>query len=238
VTGELSCDYALARPAPHAVRAAGYTAVWRYLSGGNQKDLTASEATALHAAGLGIGLIWETTGQRALDGAAAGTADGHAATVQAHALGAAAGSPLLCNVGDFAATPDQISVIHAYYRAFRLAVGAFQPGGYATGYIIDQLVAAGAVGLWWQNAMNDAGELGSHVSPHADVYQRVTPTLHIADIAAGMWDEDAVVKSGSVHWWQSTAPPVPVPDLEGILVALPGGASRKVLSKDGGKSWT
>jgi hypothetical protein len=31
--------------------------------------------------------------------------------------------------------------------------------------------------------------------------------------------------------------PVPHPELEGILVQLPGGVSRKVLSRDGGKSW-
>ena len=63
----------------------------------------------------------------------------------------------------------------------------WQFGGYATGYIISELVAAGAVGLWWQNAMNDAGVPGSVVSPHAGVYQRVTPT--VAHPVAGV-DED------------------------------------------------
>ena len=33
------------------------------------------------------------------------------------------------------------------------------------------------------------------------------------------------------------APPPPPAELEGVLVQLPGGASRKVLSADGGKSW-
>ena len=32
-------------------------------------------------------------------------------------------------------------------------------------------------------------------------------------------------------------PPPPPPELEGILVQLPGGGSRKILSRDGGKNW-
>ena len=41
-------------------------------------------------------------------------------------------------------------------------------------------------------------------------------------------------------WRPSAVPhvqPHPVAELEAILVSLPGGAARKVLSKDGGKSW-
>lgn len=233
---ELSCDYSLARPSPAAIKAAGYVAVWRYLSPNpNAKNLSVSEANALHAAGLGIGLIWETFADRALSGEAGGTADGTAAVAQAKALGAASGCPLLANLGDFKATLAQIPAIQAYYHAFRRVPGfAYQAGGYATRFIIDQLVAHAATGLWWQNAMDDAGVPGSVVSPNAGVYQRVTPT--VPHPVAGV-DEDVTVNGAYVHWWMPTPPPPPVGEIEGILVQLPDGVSRKVLSADGGRTW-
>lgn len=205
---ELSVDYSWARPAPAAVKAAGYTAVWRYLSGGTEgKDLTAAEAASLHAAGLGIGCVWETTAQRALGGADAGAADGRAAAAQAKAVGLPAGCPLLVNVGDFAADEAQLTTIESYYHAFRQATEAtWQTGGYATGYIIDGLVARGAQGLWWQNAENDAGVAGDVVSEHAGVYQRVTRTRPlVADARAGDYDEDVTVNGAAVHWWEAPA---------------------------------
>lgn len=239
----LSLDYDTARPPSYAaVKAAGYSAVWRYLDGGAVpgKSLSAAEAEALHEAGLGIGLVWETTGQRALGGGPAGSADGAAAGKQARAIGVAPGSPVLCNVGDFAASAAQIGAIHAYYYGFRVALGDYQPGGYATGYIIDQLVAGGAIGLWWQNAMDDGGLAGSVVSPHASVYQRTGHTHTIAGFPDGAWDEDAYgLGPDRPHWWMPGAPPPPPPpaELEAIAVMLPGGASRKILSADDGKSW-
>ena len=224
---ELSIDYDTARPSPAAIKAAGYTAVWRYLDGGAVpgKSLTAAEAASLHAAGLGIGCVWETTSNRALDGAAAGTADGNAAAIQAHDTGLPHGCPLLVNVGDFAATTAEISAIHAYYHAFRNATLAWQTGGYATGYIIGELVAGGAEGLWWQNAMNDAGVPGAKVSPHASIYQRVTPT--VAHPIAGV-DEDAIVTPGAVHWWKA-ATPAPV-QRDYLVVELPDGATFKAVT--------
>ena len=249
MTELLSCDYSLARPSPAAIRQAGYTAVWRYLSGGgNAKDLTESEAVSLHAAGLGIGTIWETTGTRALDGAAAGAGDGAAAAKQARSLGQPYGTPLLANVGDFAATPAQIPAIHAYYYAFRQEVLDWQFGGYATGFIINALVAAGAIGLWWQNAENDSGVSGSDVSSYASVYQRVTPTKTIPGVAAGGWDEDVYGFGPAVpRWWGPAAPapapapvPAPVTVLDGYLVTAGGAggySGRAVTSSDQGKSW-
>lgn len=239
----LSLDYDTARPASYAaVKAAGYTAVWRYLDGGSVpgKSLTPAEAAEIHGAELGIGLIWETVATRALGGGPAGSTDGRAARGQALGIGVAPGSPVLANLGDFQATAAQIGAIHAYYYGFRTALGPYQPGGYATGYIIDQLVAGGAIGLWWQNAMDDGGLAGSVVSPHASVYQRTGHTHTIAGFPDSDWDEDAFgLGPDRPHWWMPGAPPPPPPpaELEGILVQLPAGAARKVLSADAGKSW-
>lgn len=208
VREELSADYAWARPAPAAIRAAGYAAVWRYLSLDPSKNLTAAEAAALHAAGLGIGLVWETAAQRGLGGAAAGAVDGNAAATQARAIGLPPGAPLLANVGDFAAAPGDLDLIEAYYHAFRPFVSEWQAGGYATSYIIAGLVQRGAQGVWWQNAMDDQGVPGNVVSPHASVYQRVTPTRQIAGSKPGDWDEDVSgFGPARVNWWRAAPPP-------------------------------
>ena len=206
-----SCDFSYARPAPAAIKAAGYVGVWRYLSGGTAgKDITFAEFESYLKAGLGIGLVWETSAQAALGGAAQGTADGKAAVAQAASIGFPHGAPLLCNVGDFAATPAQISAIQAYYDAFAAEASAYQYGGYATGYIIDELVALGCKGIWWQNAENDNGSLGSALSINASVYQDVVETLpEIAGSPRSDYDQD--VNVGVINWATIDPPPVPDP---------------------------
>jgi hypothetical protein len=251
VSGELSVDYSWARPAPAAIRAAGYAGVWRYLSGGTAgKDLTKEEAAALHGAGLGIGCVWETTARRATEGAAAGTADGKGAAAQARSVGLPQGCPLLVNVGDFAGASAQLDVIEAYYHAFRAETEAtWQTGGYATAFIIAGLGLRGAQGLWWQNAMDDGGVPGDVVSPHASLYQRVRPTRSIAGSKAGDWDEDIAVGGVAVNWWRPAGAPAPKPApspapkpaaIEGYVVypgSAGGYAGRAVTSADAGKTW-
>lgn len=55
--------------------------------------------------------------------------------------------------------------------------------------------------------------------------------VQYAQTAGGTVD----VSVTAADWYP--APPPPVTELEGILVVLPGGAARKVLSADGGKTW-
>ena len=200
---DLSIDYSFARPSPEAIRDAGYIGVWRYLGGTADKDLSRAEAEALHAAGLGIGCVFEGLADRPLSGAAAGTEDGKAAAAQARDIGLPKGAPLLVAVGDFQAIGDQIATVHDYYYAFRQETeDTWQTGGYATSYMISALVAAGAEGLWWQNAMTDEGVSGDIVNPHASVYQRVTPTRQIKD-AEGDYDEDVSgFGPAAVNWWR------------------------------------
>ena len=207
-----SIDFSYARPNPAAIKAAGYVGVWRYLSGGTAgKDITFDEFESYLKAGLGVGLVWETTGERALDGAAAGAADGRAALAQVATVGYPHGAPLVCNVGDFAATAAQIPAIEAYYNAFVAQVAAYQFGGYATGYIIDQLVALGCKGIWWQNAENDEGVPGNELSPYATVYQDVVETLpEIAGSPRSDYDQDAII--GNINWAMTDPPPIPPED--------------------------
>ncbi len=91
-------DYAWGRPDPAAIKRAGYLFALRYLATGGPsvsgKVIGLAERQALHAAGLGVGLVWETYPNRPLEGVAAGNADGLAARAQAKALGFSDGFPI------------------------------------------------------------------------------------------------------------------------------------------------
>lgn len=213
---QLAIDYAWQHPDPAQVRAAGYDAVLRYVSTDPSKDLSPLEASGLHAAGLGIGLIFETTAQRALESSAAGGQDGAVMLARLRSLGAEIGTPALVNVGDWAPGPADLGAIEAYYLAYRGQLAEYQPGagGYGTGWVIDQLAATWPLDLWWQNAINDQGTPGDQVVAAASIYQRIRPTLAPVG-AAGSYDEDAYGFGPypAPHWWGTltTAPPPPPP---------------------------
>jgi hypothetical protein len=117
---------------------AGYGAVLRYLPlpPGTLTDdvvgrLTRAEVDAYHAAGLGVGIIWETTQYRALMGLAAGVSDGIAARSAANALGFPPYHPIFGAV-DFNPIPPNYPAIADYLRG-----GNFAP--YANGPLLSFL---------------------------------------------------------------------------------------------------
>ncbi len=80
-------DYSFTHPVPARIKAAGYVGVMRYLSPGpNAKNLTTAERDALLAAGLSIGVVWETVANRAAQGFDAGAHDAQVANGQADGL--------------------------------------------------------------------------------------------------------------------------------------------------------
>lgn len=70
-------DYSWGRPGGAAIRASGYSFAMRYvwLPGDTGKGLTPDERDDLHSNGVAIGLVFETSGNRALDGFFAGIYD-------------------------------------------------------------------------------------------------------------------------------------------------------------------
>ena len=81
------CDY-VSPPLLTAMKAAGIKFVVRYLSTpGNPKNATRAEIDRLHAAGIDVALVFETTADRARGGAANGRADAKSAQAQVAALG-------------------------------------------------------------------------------------------------------------------------------------------------------
>ena len=213
----LAIDYSDARPSPAAIKAAGYSDVLRYVpTGFAGKDVSLPEIQEIHAAGLGIGFIWETTAQRATAGSPAGQEDGNICKSQLEKLKVSRGSPVFVNVGDFAATPDELNAIVGYYYQFRFALGSdtiFRCGAYATSYLIAHMVAQGQTGIWWQNAIDDQGISGSVVNTHASMYQRTSPTKSIAGSKPGDYDEDAFGFGPvpDIPFWKPSVSPSPAP---------------------------
>ena len=72
LAGLYGCDYSFARPSPTHLRSEGYRFAVRYFSYDSGKNLTASEAQALEAAGLDVVSNWEAGNEDALDGYARG----------------------------------------------------------------------------------------------------------------------------------------------------------------------
>ena len=201
----LACDF-LYQPAPAAtIKAAGYDAVLTYL-----RVLTKTQVAAYHAAGLGVGTIFETLATEALGGAAKGAADGALVRSQCQALGQPPGTVVWFNVADFQPTPTQIPALAAYLRSFEQALGDYGCGPYATSYVMDALAHTSRQ-LWWQNAENDNGVPGNIVNSSAVLYQRVTPTLTIPGASPGSWDEDVVVNTATIPWWGPTSKPATSP---------------------------
>jgi hypothetical protein len=156
-------DYSWSRPSPATIAAAGYAGALRYLSGGTSKDLTPAEAAGLHAAGLAIGLVWETSAGRAGQGFAAGVVDAHAAEQQAAGLGYPSSCVIFYAV-DFAALPPLV----APYFAGVMSVSTHPVGVYGSADVVDGIPAP----FKWQTA---AWSGGRH-STQAHLYQRVGGT--------------------------------------------------------------
>jgi Domain of unknown function (DUF1906) len=182
------CDFAWTKPDPAATKAAGYSFVVGYLSNDPVKNLSAHHIAAYLDADLEVGLVWETTANRVLDGAPAGTADGVRASQQAAAIH----YPVECVIFfavDFDAQPAAFPTIEAYAHAFNIAT-PHPVGIYGSHAIIERFVTPGQqpVQYGWQTAAWSRGRL----SGKAHLYQRAThtnwPLIH--GVPANAFDED------------------------------------------------
>lgn len=161
---ELWLDYSFARPGAQHIKALGYAGVMRYLSLDASKNLTKPEAVALRAAGLKIGLVWETVANRASQGHDAAVEDAKAANAQADALGYPKDAVLFYAV-DFDATAAQVK---PYFEALKAAPG--RPVGL---YGSNKLTGIKLAGFNWQTSAWSGGLVDSS----ANLYQRQGSTV-------------------------------------------------------------
>lgn len=183
-----------AAPDPALLAQNGIQLASRYLSHTPAKDLTAAEAAALHAAGVGVLLNWESDSGRAILGAAAGAQDGADAAAMAESLGAPHGLTIFLSCDTDVGTA-QLPAVLAYYQAAGQAMaGRYGCGAYGEAMVVNFLTANGAICSGWQTLAWSEGDL----SPAADMYQ-----FAIDQTLAGMSvDFNQLINPGHLGaWW-------------------------------------
>lgn len=141
-------DYAWARPDPAQIKSKGYIGVLRYLAPlPNGKVIDAAEYKELQAAGLQIALNWESYGNRAREGTAAGLSDAKNALEQAQALDYA--GVIYFSVDYDAPESDQIR-INQYFIACAGVIGRERLGAYGGYWPLKRLFDSGLISFGWQ----------------------------------------------------------------------------------------
>lgn len=182
---------------PKALAQAGAKFVVRYL-GTSSKCLTASETASLRAAGIGIGLVYETTGATFTGGLAAGQKDGAAAMAAAQKLGVPDGTPIF-----FAIDTDtsDYATVKNYLTGCQQGSGPYAARLYAGFHVIE---AVGGTGHWQTYAWS-----GTNISAHAGLYQ-----YHNGVTVGGVsMDNDRTLTGGPglVNGWLTYIATTPAP---------------------------
>lgn len=163
----LVLDYSAGRISGASLKAAGVSAVCRYLYGAGTnlpyKQLVKSEADDLIANGIEIVSNFESAADRALGGAAAGTADAQAALRVHHDCGGPDPAQIYFSV-DWDATPEQQGAINAYLKACANVIGVENTGIYAGYWPLSRALDAGVCKLAWQTEAWSGGNIDSRVN--------------------------------------------------------------------------
>jgi Domain of unknown function (DUF1906) len=198
ITPTYGVDYSFARPSPSSIRAAGFTFVARYLSNEPAKNLSASEASELEAAGLTIVCNWEDSATNALSGYSQGVADARTAAAQALSVGQPATRPIYFSV-DFDANSSQIGTIESYFEGVASVIGLSRTGVYGGYYVVNSLFNAGKVQWGWQTYAWSYGSWDSRAQ-----FRQIEN-----GIDGDQEDEDEAVVGDFGQW--PIAPPPPAP---------------------------
>ena len=163
-------DYSWEKPDASIIASAGFQFVMRYVDypGANGKGISKTELDSLRANGLAVGLVYESTGARALDGFAAGAADAAQVATQIAALGWPSNRPIYFAV-DFDAQPAQYPLIASYFAGVKSVLGHIEVIGIYGGYDVLEWAHDNAIaGYFWQSL---AWAHGKGVYPNASIHQ-------------------------------------------------------------------
>lgn len=159
-------DYSRGRPSYDALVKNGVRFVMRYISHDASKDLDHNELAALRQRGIGVGLVFESGGKRALSGFAGGRADALFAYERVKALGMPATTPVYFAV-DWDASDHDKPQIGQYLHAAGSVLTPARVGVYGSYYVVRYAEATKACGLFWQTYAWSGGL----VHPAAHLYQ-------------------------------------------------------------------
>ncbi len=151
----MDCATRLTSQTAVAVKAAGITAVGRYLgykTEGWSKSITLDELGAIHTAGLSVVLIWESDPTSVgYFNNAKGVADAKQAITEAEYLGAPNGTALYFTV-DYDAQSSDMAAIVEYFRGVREGIaGQYLVGAYGSFSVLTALKSStSAPDKYWQ----------------------------------------------------------------------------------------
>jgi hypothetical protein len=211
-------DYAgFPHPSPAAIKAAGYGFVMRYTSpaaanDANGKNLQKAELTALLAAGLKVGLVFEYQAQQMLAGHAQGIADAQHADAVCKALGLH-GLPVYF-AADWDATQAQQAAINAYLDGAASVIGVKRTGIYAGYYPVKRALDGGHAAWAWQTLAWSGGQWdsGAHIRQHLG-----------ASVAGISVDPNDAMKDDFGQWPRPAAPVTPPPPPPASQYPVPAG---------------
>jgi len=151
------------------LKAEGISFAGRYLvPPGMSKDLTATEARDLHAAGLAILLCWEIDAERAKRGAQIGASDGERARTLARQMGVTEDAAVFFAVDFMPALRDYDSIEY-YFRSAAMAVAPYRCGIYGPFDIVEEMKRRIPQLLIWQCVAWSSGR----ISAKLNFYQRL-----------------------------------------------------------------
>lgn len=153
-------DYAWGRPGGAALAAAGYDFAMRYLSRDRSKNLDPAELADLRAHGLRVGLVWETTANRAASGYAAGADDARTALAQADALGLT--GHLIYAAVDYDVQEAGLPAVRDYFRGWNTVLPAWRTGVYGGIRVVYDIVGQGLAVHGWQTTAWSGGRWSDH----------------------------------------------------------------------------
>ena len=161
-------DYSFARPGGAALRAAGKSFAVRYVpyQGDQGKGLKADELADLQANGIAVGLVFESTAGRMLDGYGAGVTDATVSLASAALLGFPKDRPIYFAC-DTDTTADQLASVRNYLDGAASVLGRARIGVYGEYDVIDHCLGTGAATWFWQTYAWSGGRL----HPMAHLYQ-------------------------------------------------------------------
>jgi hypothetical protein len=181
-------DYSYSRPTAAQLKAAGKQFALRYVSSsGHAKNLTRSEADALKTTGIAIGIVYELTASRALDGRATGRTDAASARAQVAALGGPADGGVIYFAVDFDAQPHQMDAVMAYGTGWADVLGKGRCGPYGSYRVCKAFLDAGFAYAWQTYAWS-----GGQWDPRAQLRQyrnNVTLGSGTVDLCRSMADD-------------------------------------------------
>lgn len=164
----------------------------------------------MHAHGIAVVLVFETTAYRAVDGYDAGKYDANIALDQARLVSWPNDRPIYFAV-DFAATPDQVS---SYLHGVRDTLGPARVGVYGSYDIVKWTLDTGTAKYAWQTTAWSVGQR----DPRINLFQRLG-----AEIVDGVNCDVNEALTGDYGQWPT--------DTGGFLMALEDWEQRRVLDR-------